>query len=145
VLSGEPNHEDPYALWGFGLIIIAFGIRRLVGCIGFFRRSVKTDGRLVAWEKPHVGDADAPATGNSRNYRAVVAFTAGDGSRHRVRGTLWHRSVSEPPVPAGQAYAVRYDPKDPMDARVATVTDFWLLPLLSVAVGAFLVLLALRG
>jgi hypothetical protein len=135
-----------YVLWGFGLIIGVFGIWQLVGCIGFFRRSIKTDGRLVAWEKPHIGDADEPANaGNSRTYRAVVAFTAADGSRHRVRGTVWTKSVSAPPVPAGQRYAVRYDPRNPDDARVATLLDFWLFPLASVAIGVFLILLALRG
>ena len=134
-----------YLLWAFGLIAIAFGAWQLVGCIGFFRRSVRTDGRLVAWERPHIGDADEPAGANGNTYRAVVAFTTGDGSKHRVRGTVWTRSVSEPSVPAGRRYAVRYDPRNPDDARIATIVNLWLFPLASVAIGGFLLLLAIRG
>jgi hypothetical protein len=134
-----------YLLWAFGLIVAAFGIWRLLGCIEFLRRSIRTDGRLVAWERPRIGDAEAPAVGTSRSYRAVVAFKASDGSEHRVRGTVWHRSQSEPDSPAGRVVAVRYDPRNPKDARVATVMDYWSFPVLCVAIGAFLLLLAIRG
>jgi hypothetical protein len=141
---GAVNMTMPHLTGAVGLVVIIFGIWQLVQRVGFLRRSVKTDGRLVAWERPGLGDLGT-AKGPGGSWRAVVSYSAGDGSRHRIRGSTPFRSWNRTDVRKKEVVPVRYDPSNPKDARIATVQECWLAPVLSVVAGVFLLLLALRA
>ena len=132
-----------YAFAAFGLILTVFGVWRLYGCIQFYRRSTEADGRLVDWETARPGAIGSPSSsGGRRSYRAIVAFSAADGSEHRVKSANRRLSFSKPSLPMGSSFPVRYDAHNPKDGRIATLTDFWLLPIASVALGGVLLAIA---
>jgi hypothetical protein len=135
-----------YCLWGFGLILSATGIGYLYGVVTFLRRSVKTKGRFVSWETAQAWTVGGPgAPPGQSSYRATVAFTAPDGSERRVKGTLWVSAYRKPKTRKGSAYPVRYNPANPDDARIATLGELWLGPFGFLAVGSFLLFLAVHN
>ena len=135
-----------YAFGAFGLIIAVFGAVRLYSCVTFYRRSVGVAGRLVDWETAHPWTVGGPSNSGGRDsFRAVVAFAAGDGSEHRVKSALWRQAYHKPKIPMGSPFPVRYDPHNPGDARIATLMEYWFIPLLSVAVGGMLMAIALSN
>ena len=129
-----------YVFGAFGLIVLSFGLWQLNWCIRFLLRSTRVEGRLVKWEMISPGFIGTPPKSvRGGSYRPVVAFKADDGTEHRVESGVWRRSNYRPSTPVGTVYPVRYNPRNPQEARIATVTDMWMIPSLCVVFGAFII------
>jgi hypothetical protein len=132
-----------YAFGSFGLILLIVGIAQSYVSIQFLLHSIRVTGRLVRWDKSsgNIGSDGDDIRG--RTYRAVVSFKVPDGSEHRVNGRVWSRSTHKPSLPIGSPFPVRYDPHNPQEARLATLMDFWFLPVACVVFGVLLMAIGL--
>ena len=119
-----------YFMMGLGCLFVAIGLGVLLQRVRLLRHSIMGQGRVVDWK-------ESSSISNHRkvtSYAPVVEFTATDGSSHRIEGGS---GTSAKPA-LGRVYPVRYDPRDPKSACIATVMNFWILPFVILAAGAFL-------
>ncbi len=129
-------------LRAIAIILITIGFGSLITTILFLARSTRVEGTLVAWEKLTSREirrgAPSMRPGDRPTYQAVVAFTAADGTEHRVTGNVWSNRRGKPTLPIGHPLPVRYRVGRPDDARVATIINLWFMPVVCSIIGAFL-------
>ena len=131
-----------YAFGIFGAIVALVGLWRVVFNLRYIGRTTLTEGKLAKWEITDAGKVGGPDSKDGRrSYRPIVAFRAADGSEHRATGSMYRQSYHAP-ASDGAAFAVRYVPSNPADARVVTFTDFWLFPLGLLGVGIVCLVIA---
>lgn len=121
-----------------GAALSCVGLAGLIQRIHFYRHSVRVDGKVTDCVEDRPFYAKAGST--ARYYRKVVTFAAADGSTHEVRSNT--RSLAQPA--RGEACPVRYDPRDPSAACVATMGNFWITRALLLAAGVGIVILGVR-
>ena len=138
-------------LWGVGLPALLIGGTAFLGAaaVGWDRYqslagTVGVEGRLLRY----VTERSTPLSGRSTETRApVVEYIAADGQKRQLKGL----GGSAPGRAAGDAVAVRYDPADPAQARVADFQNTWgivlalgIFGLFPMAIGLFAARLAWR-
>lgn len=138
-------------LWGVGLPALLIGGTALIGAavVGWDRYqslagTIGVEGRL----QRYVTERSTPLGGRTTETRApVVEYIAADGQKRQLKGL----GGSAPGRAAGDAVAVRYDPADPAQARVADFQNTWgivlalgIFGLFPMAIGLFAARLAWR-
>jgi len=107
-----------YYMLVVGLGLLGMAVHLAWQTIRFLGRTRKTYGVLAGWnEVPKLGRPDVIY------YYAVVAYEAADGSKHCVTSGIG--SSPKPKVELGRKYAVRYNLRDPKDARLDTLANLW--------------------
>jgi Protein of unknown function (DUF3592) len=119
-----------FLLSGIGLLITA--TRQVTRTRAFLARAAEAPGRIVALE-------EEPATepGDARTHRPVVSFQAGPS---RVQFKSMAHS-SPPQYEVGASVRVLYDPERPIDARIRSFTDLWLLAIVLGGLGGIFTVL----
>lgn len=100
-----------FAVVGGALLLVY-----VVGAAGnqrFLRTAVDAEG-VVVDNRAYFTNTES--AGHHR-YQPVVAFRAADGATHQFEDAV---GTNTPPYPVGTALAVKYDPANPDDARIAT-------------------------
>ncbi len=117
---------DSESLLGGGIFILTGAILLAVAAFFFVRTrrflatALTTNGTVVAFM--HGRRSKGGIT-----YRPQVAFTTSEG----VDSVFTDQLGSNPPrFQVGQEVSVRYDPKDPRNARLAGRFGLWLVPML---------------
>lgn len=100
----------------------------------FLRRSTETSGEVIRLERSR-------GTGRgSRGYAPVFSFTAADGKTFTVTSDV---ASSPPAFAAGDHVRVRYDPTDPINARIHTFFQTWGQAVILAFVGAVFIVVGL--
>jgi len=93
--------------------------------ITFLLRTRKTYGRVVGWEE-RPGFVAGHRVLSVTYYFPEVAFEASDGVERRVTSPAGWESTARQSI--GDRVGVRYDPRNPDDARVDAIVHLWSPP-----------------
>lgn len=139
VRHGRSFHPVPRLRGGFagvllGIVLLLFGWRWHARTQAYVARSVETVGRVV-----EVVSQTETRGGERRTlYYPVVEFIASSGQTIRFQD----RTGSNPPAyRGGETVQVRYDPRTPQDAMIASWANLWLPSTILLAAGGASVLL----
>ncbi|MGC3989825.1 MAG: DUF3592 domain-containing protein [Chthoniobacteraceae bacterium] len=107
-----------YYLLVMGLGMIGMAIWLGWQSLTFIRRTRKTDGVLTGWnETPKFNQPGIVY------YYAVVSYEAFDGTQHQVTSEIGCHP--KPKVEIGHRYPVRYNLRNPEEARLDTLANLW--------------------
>jgi hypothetical protein len=126
-----------YFLLIIGLGTAGMGLHMVYKRLAFMLRTRKTVGRLTGWE-------ERPGFGASRRvvpvvyYFAEVAFEGPDGVERTVTSASGFESTGRQSI--GDPVSVRYDPRNPDDARVDTAVNLWIQPVAFLLIGGVVLL-----
>jgi uncharacterized protein DUF3592 len=115
-----------------------------VGIAGLYRRTFlvrgwpTTIGKLVAWKEKKSFGAGRSGRSLTTYYYAVVSFTAVDGSPYQV---ISESGSSKQSAPMGHPFPVKYNPRNPSDAFIATPWGLWGLSVVCLVIGVGLLAL----
>jgi len=118
-----------YPILILGLGLIGLGLRLMYQRITFLLRSQKAYGRLDQWNESRKMNSQMVY------YFAEVVFKTSDGTEHHVASEYGSGSYvgQKPKFP--REIPVRYDPKNPEDAHICTLFNFWGPTLISLFFG----------
>lgn len=124
-------------------IFIAIGVG-LAGFAGYYTvhqkqtlsQATQANGTVVELERsPFIGRRSVR---HRYSYYPIVEFTTATGKRIRFRGGV----ASAPPIfHPGEAVTVFYEPSRPEEAKINTLSELWLLPLVAGGSGVLLILI----
>jgi hypothetical protein len=118
------------------LLCVGFALALIAGVIAlrtesFINRSEATEGVVTELVPVSAHNSDSSSS-SSTTYAPVFAFTTNDGRHLTVRSD----SASNPPsFEVGDKVAVLYDPAAPVNARIDTFGQLWLMPIICGGVG----------
>lgn len=116
-----------------GNFFFVFGVYFIVMNINFMNRTVATEGIVVQHRiLPSTDDY------GTHDYISVVEFRTSEGELI----TFEDGSVD---VSIGKKVKVRYDPSNPSDARIYSVSNYWVLPSIFAVGSAVLFIIGLWG
>ncbi len=120
------------AIVALGMIVLGTVMLRRRVPVWF--RGISVTGTIVRWEyrRGHPGSFNAI-------HAPWVRFTDRHGTSHDI---LMDRGHTDRRGRFGTPRAIRYDPKAPTNAFEDTVFSLWILPLIPLTAGVFVVLLA---
>jgi Protein of unknown function (DUF3592) len=119
---------DPFSrIWhglllGFGGLFLLVGLLLLSREVVFGRSAVSAQGTIVELRKTDNADGT--------DWAPVIEFSTAQGQKIQFTGT----STNPPPL-RGEQVPVLYDPQNPDHARMNTIVQRWLFPLIFVLVG----------
>lgn len=112
-----------------GIFFFVFGVCFIVGNINFMNRTVATEGTVVQHKiLPSTDDY------GTHDYISVVEFRTSEGELITFEDGL---------VSVGQKVQVRYNPSSPSNARIYTISNFWIGPSLCAVISAWLLIFVL--
>jgi hypothetical protein len=113
-----------------GISILVLGIAALASRVFLRRNSVLVHGTVVDRIEESLQGAK-PYSMAKTEYRRIAEFTAANGQKYSVKGAA--ESLFKPVM--GERVSIRYYPRDPNYAAIATVWNFWLVPIAAAALG----------
>jgi hypothetical protein len=138
----KKNRPTSAMMW----IMLVLGIGAIIGALVFAADSVRllikgvtTEARVVKVNvSEHRGADVSHPRRTRRNYRAIIAYRAGDHelTLNRSWSVDQGQSCLAPCYYEGEKLKVRYLPAEPTNAKVYSVLDFFLGPTLFILLGA---------
>lgn len=104
-----------YAGLVIGPILLLVGLGCLLYTLHFLHTAERTEGKVLELRRNVDSDGDI-------SFAPVFQFVAPNGTKYVVES---HLSTSSPSFEPGQTVALRYDPRNPDSARIATYTQTW--------------------
>jgi len=127
---------SPRALYWLGALVLAIGLLMAAGKASFAASAVHAEGRISGMR---VESMDTGAHARSHANFATVRFQDGEGREHSVEMRV------EDGRYVGDAVDVMYPSGKPEQADIGGFRSQWLLPLLIILAGSFLVFLGWLG
>ena len=123
-----------------GVGMVAMGFYLTYKRITFLFHTRKTYGRLTGWEE-RSGFAGPRLV--VIYYFPEVVFEASDGVERSLTSAVGVQSTANQSI--GDAVAVRYDPRNPDNARVDTSINLWSPPIAFLLIGGVILFAALHA
>jgi hypothetical protein len=126
------ENDNPIGLKWAGRFFFAVGVAAAavcaysaIGTVRFISESTLTQGTVVDWTQGETRTGRAPEPGA---YFRIIEIQTQDGQRLRGQADV---GVDMQRVTVGERVAVRYRASDPIHLRVASLTDLWLVELIT--------------
>jgi hypothetical protein len=113
-----------YFILLIGIVILILGMAALTSRVFLRRHSVLVDGTVVDLIEETLAGANPYSTVKTE-YRRVAEFIASNGQKYSVKGTS--ESLFKPVM--GERVPIRYYPRNPSYAAIASAWNFWLIPI----------------
>lgn len=126
------EHDNPTALKWAGLLFLAIGVGAglycmysAAGTLRFISESTLSQGTVVDWTQTDTQTRGSPEPGA---YFRIIEVETPTGQRIRGQAEV---GVDMRRLEAGERVAVRYRASDPARMRVVSLTDMWLVELIT--------------
>jgi hypothetical protein len=127
----SPNGDNPIALkWsarflsGIGAAAALYCVYSAIGTVRFIAESTRAEGTVVDWTQ---GEGRAPSSEPGAYFRIIEIETT-DGQRKRGQAEV---GVEMRRLEIGERVVVRYRTSDPTRMRVVSLSDLWVVELVT--------------